>query len=92
MVDFTGSRYLFPGQTGNRQRTPHSLRTLLAEHGLPNLAARNTAMMNIIAELPTPVVSDILSIHPGTAQRWSANAQADWAAYLAARDELSTAD
>ncbi|MBV7701580.1 hypothetical protein NOVA_02245 [Nocardia nova] len=86
------SRYLFPGTPPTRPRHTRSLRQLLADNGLPSLAARNTAMMTIIAELPSVVVSDLLGIHPGTAARWAQFAQSGWADYLAARDpiEVST--
>ncbi|WP_327116074.1 hypothetical protein OHB12_03490 [Nocardia sp. NBC_01730] len=83
------SIYLFPGRPANRQRQPHSLRQLLTANGLPNLSARNTAMITIGADLPPTVVADLLAIHPATAERWAKFAQSSWSDYLAARAALA---
>ncbi|WP_327138821.1 hypothetical protein [Nocardia sp. NBC_01327] len=82
------SIYLFPGKPATRPRHPRSLQQLLSESGLPHLPARNTAMIAIVSELPSPVVADLLGIHPCTANRWTEIAQTSWAGYLAARDTL----
>ncbi|MFE5586368.1 hypothetical protein [Kitasatospora sp. NPDC056531] len=34
----------------------------MKQHGLPNLSARNTAVIEFVAELPPIVVSDLLGI------------------------------
>ncbi|MGW1551039.1 hypothetical protein [Streptomyces sp. NPDC002346] len=48
-------------------------------------AARNTAMMEALADLPPVVIADLIGIHPGTATRWARFAGDSWADYLAAR-------
>ncbi|WP_157104117.1 hypothetical protein [Nocardia kruczakiae] len=80
------SLYLFPGTPPTRPRHTRSLRQMLSDNGLPSLTARNTAMMTTISELPSVVVSDLLGIHPGTAERWARFAQSEWADYLAAHE------
>lgn len=57
----------------------------LLELGLPTLAAHNTAMIAIAADLPPIVASDLFGIHVSTAIEWAALAQDSWADYLAAR-------
>lgn len=52
------------------------------------LAARNTAIMTVVGELPAAVVSDLFGIHPATVQRWTRYGQHSWADYLSARAEL----
>ncbi|MFD9655492.1 hypothetical protein [Streptomyces mirabilis] len=54
-------------------------------HGLPVRAARNTALMEAITDLPPIVVADLFGISPATAHRWSQLAGNSWAPYLAAR-------
>ena len=51
------------------------------QHGLPTLAARNTAMIEAVAELPPIVVGDLFGIHPGTAHTWAKLAQTTWTVY-----------
>ncbi len=77
------SIYLFPGRPPTRPRNPYGLQRVLTRHGLPLLAARNTAMITTVADIPATVVSDLLGISPATAERWSRYAQNDWAQYLA---------
>ncbi|MFE5810255.1 hypothetical protein [Streptomyces sp. NPDC056491] len=44
-------------------------------------------MIELVAELPPIVVSDLLGIAPGTAHQWARFAQDSWADYLAACQE-----
>ena len=48
----------------------------MLRHGLPTLSARNTAMIEAVAELPPIVVADLFGIHPSTAYTWAKLAQA----------------
>lgn len=48
------------------------------------MAARNTAMIEAVSELPPIVVSDLFGIYPGTAHAWAKYAQTSWTDYLAA--------
>ncbi|MEW2390127.1 hypothetical protein AB0933_17445 [Streptomyces venezuelae] len=54
------------------------------QYGLPVLSARNTAMIEAVADLPPIVVADLFGIHPNTAHAWAQYAQDSWADYLAA--------
>ena len=45
--------------------------------------------MTLAADLPAPILADLLGLHITTAVRWVGYARRDWSAYLAARaDEL----
>ncbi|MFJ5197612.1 hypothetical protein ACIQCQ_36905 [Streptomyces sp. NPDC088394] len=57
-------RYFLPGQSPGRPRNPLGLADTLRHHGLPARAARNTAMMDALADLPPVVIADLLGIHP----------------------------
>ncbi|SHH52321.1 hypothetical protein [Streptomyces sp. 3214.6] len=77
-----GRRYLLPGQSPGRSRNPLGLADTLRHHGLPARAARNTAMMDALADLPPMVIADLLGIHPKTAERWATLAGANWSEYV----------
>jgi hypothetical protein len=47
--------------------------------------ARNAALIGLASELPSPVLADLLGIHPTTAGRWADLASRNWHAYLATR-------
>ena len=55
----------------------------LRNHDLPTRAARNTAMINAITELPPIVVSDLFGLSASTAFQWAKFAQQNWTDYLA---------
>jgi hypothetical protein len=77
-------RFLLPGSPPGEPRSARTMHTLMRQHGLPTLAARNTAMIESVAELPPIVMSDLFGIHPGTAHSWAKLAQTSWTEYLAA--------
>ncbi|MFG2325818.1 hypothetical protein [Streptomyces sp. NPDC048568] len=77
--------YLLPGRPPSRPRPPAGIPSLMSQHGLPGLRARNTAMIEAGADLPPIVASDLFGIHPDTAHGWARFAPDSWADYLAAR-------
>ena len=77
-------RYLLPATRPGKPRSARAVQNLLRQHGLPTLAARNTAMIEAVGELPPIVIADLFGIHPGTAHAWAKYAQASWIDYLAA--------
>lgn len=56
-----GSRYIWPGRPASRPIGGGWAHTRLKWHALPSLSARNTAMIDFVAELPPIVVSDLLA-------------------------------
>jgi hypothetical protein len=82
-----GIRFLLPGRPPSRPRRASSLHALMSQHGLPNISARNTAMIEAVSELPPIVVSDLFGVSAGTAHRWAQYAQDSWVDYLAACEE-----
>lgn len=57
----------------------------MKRHNLPARAARNTAMVEALADLPPIVISDLVGISPVTAHRWARLAGDSWSDYLATR-------
>lgn len=83
-----GRRHLLlPGAVPGHPRNPAGLADQMRQHGLPVRAARNTALMEAITDLPPIVVADLFGINPATAHRWSQLAGNSWAPYLAARQQ-----
>ncbi len=80
--------YLFPSPT-----TPgvplhaHTLSVYLTKLGIPTRVGRNTALFTLTAELPAPVVADLLGMHINTTTQWADYTRRDWTHYLAARSE-----
>lgn len=79
------TRYLLPGQRPGQPRNPAGLAGAMRRFGLPARAARNTAMVQALADLPPMLIADLIGIHPATAERWSALAAERWSEYVANR-------
>lgn len=77
-------RFIFPGRPASRPRSATALSRLLAQHDLPTSAAHNSAMIQMVKDLPPIVVSDLLGLHPATTEAWAGYAQDSWADYIAA--------
>lgn len=77
--------WLFPGRSPDGHVSPNRLSHKLMRHGIHARAARNAALLTLAADLPAPVLVDLLGLHVTTAARWARYVQRDWAAYLAAR-------
>ncbi len=79
-----GPTFLLPGRPAHRPLNVEWVRALLRKHGLPNITARNTAMIEAVTELPPIVVSDLFGVAASTAHKWAQLAQESWTDYLAA--------
>ncbi|MGI5149320.1 hypothetical protein ACQEVC_23675 [Plantactinospora sp. CA-294935] len=84
--------FLLPGRSPGRARNPAGLSNTMRHHGLAARAARNTAMMQSLADLPPIVIADLFGIHPGTAHRWAQFAGNRWSDYLATLHDTAPAN
>jgi hypothetical protein len=80
-----GSPWLFPGRQPDRPLHPTSLRHRLTALGIDARAACNTALLQLAADLPIPVLADLLGLHLVTAAKWAEHANAAHASYAANR-------
>jgi hypothetical protein len=78
-----GDRWLFPGRRPGHPMSSTTMSTRLRNLGIEPRAARNTALLQLGAELPSLVLADLLGVHINTAERWNAAAGARWAGYVA---------
>jgi hypothetical protein len=81
----TSVGWLFPGLRPGRAMDAHSLATKLNNHGIVVRAAHNTALAELAADLPPPVLAELIGIGLTTATRWANYARRDWSPFLAAR-------
>ncbi|WP_280302276.1 hypothetical protein [Nocardia abscessus] len=76
-------RWLIPGGLPAQHMHPTALGKRLREIGVPARIARNTALMDNAAVMPTKVLSDLLGLSVTGAVRWSALAGTQGNAYAA---------
>lgn len=79
----TRGAWLFPGGTPGRHVTAEHLRQRPAVLGLVLRPTRQAALLQLAAQLPAPVLADLLGLHPNTAVEWVRAARGDWSAYAA---------
>lgn len=77
--------WLFPGGIPGKHLATENVRSQLVQRGIQPLAARNAAMFQLAATMPTPILAEILGLAPNTATRWATLAARDWSAYTAQR-------
>lgn len=85
------SVWLFPGGLPGRPARDILYRGL-RRHGITHIRrARSAALITLAAELPPPVLAEMLDLHINTAVQWAKVSQQDWTSYLKARHESKDA-
>jgi transglutaminase-like putative cysteine protease len=69
---------------GGRPLSAPQLAALLRSLGIPARLARNSALIDLAAQLPAAVLSQLLGIHLQTATAWTIEAGNTWLRYAAA--------
>jgi hypothetical protein len=77
--------WLFPGGIPGRPLATENVRAQLVERGIKPHDNRKAALLQLAAEIPPPVLAQLLGISPATAVRWAALAARSWNTYLAER-------
>jgi len=90
--DHPGPGWLFPGLLPGRPAGPSGFSRKLLEHGIDARPARNGALVALVADIPPPILADLLGLHVNTAVRWAGVARRDWTDYLAARAAAAAED
>jgi hypothetical protein len=67
--DVSTNQWLFPGRQPERPIDPATLTRRLNTLGIHARSNRNTAMLQLAADLPAIVIADLLGIHTGTANQ-----------------------
>jgi hypothetical protein len=76
------SPWLFPGVLPGRHLTAQSITTRLRSLGINLLGARNTALQSLAAEVPPPLVAELLGYSYNVVQRHAEIAAQPWARYV----------
>jgi hypothetical protein len=77
--------WLLPGRRPGTPMHPTHLSRRLAKLGVDCRASRNTALLQLAAEVPAAVLADLLGLNPSTATRWVQLAGGNWTRYAAER-------
>jgi hypothetical protein len=82
-----GTAWLFPGLVPGQHLACNYLVKQLNSHDIRARTSRNGALISLAADLPAPVLADLLGLHINTAVRWVQRSRRDWTSYIAARAE-----
>jgi len=78
-------RWLFPGAMPGRHLSTGVVRSKLVARGIHPAQSRKAAMFQLAANIPTPVLAELLGLGANTAVRWATLAARDWSQYAATR-------
>ncbi len=87
----TTAQWLFPGLSPGRPLSSEGLTAKLRDLGIQTTPARNSALISLAAQLPSPVLADLLGLHDQTSVRWARLASHDWQTYVASRSATNSA-
>ncbi|QEN17586.1 recombinase XerD (plasmid) [Mycolicibacterium sp. ELW1] len=74
--------WLFPGHRAGKHLDPHTMMMALRTLGVNLLGARNSALGNLVAEIPPPVVAHLLGYSHNCTQRHAQLAGQPWSRYV----------
>lgn len=83
-----GSRdtgWLFPGGSPGRHLNTESIRAQLVEIGMKPYEGRKAALFQLAADVPAPVLGELIGISNNNAAEWARLAARDWRNYIADR-------
>ena len=74
--------WLFPSSRPGRHLDPQSIMNRLRGLGIDLLGARNTALQNLVVQVPPPLVAELLGYSYNVTQRHAEIAAQPWARYV----------
>lgn len=78
----TGTPWLFPSNRPGRHLDPQSIMMRLRWLGVELLGSRNTALQELVSEVPPPLVAEMLGYSYQVTQRHAELAGTNWAKYV----------
>ncbi|KAA0999292.1 recombinase XerD, partial [Pseudonocardia sp. EV170527-09] len=81
-----GTPWLFPSSRPGRHIDPQAIMQRLRALGVNLLGSRNTALQQLVSEIPAPLVAEMLGYSDQVTQRHAALAGTTWANYATARN------
>ena len=77
--------WLFPGGKPGRHLETENTRAQLVEIGIKPYESRKAALFQLAAEMPAPVLAELIGITDNNAADWARLAARDWTGYIADR-------
>lgn len=77
--------WLFPGRSPGSHLVTENFRAELVAHGVRPGRSRHAALFGLAAQLPAPVLADLIGVADKTATKWAALAGRSWSPYISAR-------
>jgi len=77
-----GTPWLFPSNRPGRHIDPQAIMQRLRALGINLQGSRNTALQELVAEIPAPLVAEMLGYSDQVTQRHAAAAGNTWAQYV----------
>lgn len=74
--------WLFPGRNAGKHLDPQTIQVTLHNRGISVLGARNSALQNLVAEIPPPVVANLLGYSHTCTQYHAQHAAQTWSRYV----------
>ena len=74
--------WLFPGRNTGKHLDPQTMQMRLHNRGISVLGARNSALQNLVAEIPPPVVAHLLGYSHSCTQYHAQLAAQPWSRYV----------
>jgi len=81
----TGAGWLFPGGVPGRPLTTENIRSQLVDIGIKPYQTRKAALFQLAAQIPAPVLAELLGLTDRNAAKWAHLAARDWQNYIALR-------
>jgi hypothetical protein len=78
-------QWLFPGGLPGKHIVTENIRSQLVARGIQPSHARKAALFQLAAEVPAPILAELLGLSITTATRWATLAARDWSQYTAMR-------
>jgi hypothetical protein len=76
---------VFPGRMPGRTMHVYSVAKILRDSGIPAMATRSRAWIQMVRHAPPAVLTDALDVNPQTAMRYAERAGTDYLSYAALR-------
>jgi hypothetical protein len=86
-----GTPWLFPSCRPGQHLDPQTIMHRLRWLGINLLGSRNTALQELVSEIPAPLVADMLGYSDQVTQKHAAEAGKTWAAYVSPAPESASA-
>jgi hypothetical protein len=77
--------WLFPGGNPGHHLATENIRAQLVEIGIKPYESRKAALFQLAAEMPAPVLAELIGLSTNNAADWAGLAARDWSSYIAER-------